>query len=67
MKDRFIHLVLADPTFHIPSSVDIVIGADLFSKILTGDLLIVANNLPSAMNTVIDYVIIGPTDIANQP
>lgn len=36
VKERTHNLVLADPTFDVPSSVDLLIGSDLFPDILRG-------------------------------
>lgn len=63
VTERYKNLVLADPTFHLPSSIDILIGADLFSKIMTGERLVIADNLPAAMNSVFGYIIVGPAPI----
>lgn len=59
IKGKFKNLVLADPTFDVPSSVDMLLGADLFAKIMTGERLIIGNDVPAAMNSVFGYIIIG--------
>ncbi|XP_054272529.1 uncharacterized protein LOC128992813 [Macrosteles quadrilineatus] len=59
VKEYFKHLVLADPTFHLPSKIDVLIGADLFAKVITGERIIINKDLPAAMNSVFGYLIIG--------
>lgn len=61
IKDKFKLLLLADPNLDIPSNTDMLLGADLFSKISTGEKLIVSNDVPAAMNSVFGYIIIGST------
>lgn len=61
IKEKFKNLVLADPTFNLPSPVDLLIGADLFVKIITGERVVFKDNFPSALNSVFGYLIIGAT------
>lgn len=67
VKEKFKNLVLADPTFYLPSCVDMLIGADLFPKIVTGDRLILGDNIPAAINSVFGYLIIGSAPIEKRP
>ncbi|XP_008178701.1 uncharacterized protein LOC103307950 [Acyrthosiphon pisum] len=49
VKDRFANLALADPTFNITSSVDMLLGADLFAQIMDGRKVMVAADLPHSV------------------
>lgn len=60
VKDRFANLALADPTFNITSSVDILLGADLFAQIMDGRKFTVAADLPTAFSSIFGWILIGP-------
>nr|CAD7445455.1 unnamed protein product [Timema bartmani] len=60
-KQKLKIFVLADPTFDIPSPIDILIGADLFANALTGDRHTLGPNLPVAFGSIFGYVIMGTT------
>lgn len=66
-KNKLKHLVLADPTFDLPSSVDMLLGADLFCKIVTEDHVTFGDNMPMAMNSVFGYLIVGPAPLERTP
>ncbi|WP_143442452.1 hypothetical protein, partial [Klebsiella pneumoniae] len=51
--------VLADPTFHKPGPIDLLIGSALFPQVLTNERHTLGFNMPFAMGTVFGYVIIG--------
>lgn len=53
VKEKYKTLELADPNFHVPSAVDMLLGADIYTKIMTGDQLIIHENFPAAMNSVL--------------
>lgn len=59
VKDRFAHLALADPTFHIASPIDVLLGADLFAHILDGRKVTVAADLPTAFSSIFGWILIG--------
>nr|CAD7256754.1 unnamed protein product [Timema shepardi] len=52
IKQKLKNFVLADPTFDIPSPIDILIGADLFANALTGDRHTLGPNLPVAFGSI---------------
>ncbi|KAJ8977829.1 hypothetical protein NQ317_011913 [Molorchus minor] len=56
------NLKLADPTFHISSSVDMLLGADVFSLLLRNGRLSGAPGEPSALNTIFGWVMMGKVD-----
>ncbi|XP_075163060.1 uncharacterized protein LOC142238082 [Haematobia irritans] len=62
IKNHFDHLMLADPHFHKSSSVDIVIGVDIFSRIIREGIFI-RTGLPTAQNTSFGIVIYGTFSI----
>lgn len=63
VKDRTFNLILADPTFYTPAPVDLLIGADLFASTLKGDAIPLGEDMPTALNTVFGYVLIGNTPV----
>ncbi|XP_054260561.1 uncharacterized protein LOC128985170 [Macrosteles quadrilineatus] len=50
---------LADPTFHRPGPVDVLLGGGLFPFIFTGEKQQLGPNLPFVMNTVFGYTLMG--------
>lgn len=50
---------LADPTFHIPRRIDVVIGGSLFPQLLTQEKLSLGKNKPYVLDTHLVYVLIG--------
>lgn len=63
VRARMHNLVLADPSFDTPSPVDMLIGADLFPHTLVGDNVYLGKNLPTALNTIFGYVLIGSAPV----
>lgn len=56
------NLCLADPLFAKPGNIDVLLGADIFSKIiLNGRITSNEDNIPDAINTIFGYVILGKT------
>lgn len=60
VKDRFANLALAYPTFNVASSVDMLLGADLFAQIMDGRKVIVAADLHTAFSSIFGWILIGP-------
>ena len=52
-------LPLADDTFAIPASIDVLIGASLFPHLILPDVVSSKTSAPPAINTVLGYVIMG--------
>lgn len=62
--DRWPHirkLQLADKQFHIPSNVDLLLGADFYSRIIRNGLVRHPNS-PVAQNTTFGWIVFGETD-----
>lgn len=60
IRDRYRHLVFADPQFDHPAPVDMLIGGDLYPSVIQSRADIIhSEGLPSAMNTALGWVIIG--------
>lgn len=51
---------LADPLFHTPSKVDMLIGADLYFDLIAPGLLSLGQNLPTLQNSYLGWIIAGP-------
>ncbi|KAI5636523.1 pao retrotransposon peptidase domain-containing protein [Phthorimaea operculella] len=56
------HLVLADPTFHTPSPVEILIGGEIYEEILLGKKIRGPPGTPAAVSTSLGWLIIGKVD-----
>jgi hypothetical protein len=59
LADKYKHLALADPSFTIPGTIDVLLGADLFAQILNGKRVSVGDAYPAAFGTVFGWTIIG--------
>ncbi|XP_011502127.1 PREDICTED: uncharacterized protein LOC105365607 [Ceratosolen solmsi marchali] len=59
------HLTLADPEYFIPRSIDIVLGADVYGKIIRPDIIKGAPSMPIAQLTIFGWLIIGPANSTN--
>lgn len=51
--------VLADPTFHIKSKIDVLIGGSLFPYLLTGKSYSLGKNMPKIVATSLGHVVMG--------
>ncbi|XP_045778087.1 uncharacterized protein LOC123875994 [Maniola jurtina] len=56
---------LADPEFYNPSSVDLLLGADIFWDLLCTNKIYLGKNSPVLQDTKFGYVISGPTGTTN--
>nr|CAD7610345.1 unnamed protein product [Timema genevievae] len=61
IKRKKTSFVLDDPTFDTPAPIDILLGADLFEKIMTDEQYILGKDLPIAFGTVFGVALMGPT------
>lgn len=59
------NLDLADPTFHTPRTIDILLGADIAPTILTGSRIAGQTLQPTAFGTIFGRVLMGPTSPAS--
>jgi hypothetical protein len=57
-------LILADPEFHKPGEIDILIGAELYSQIMVDGPVIRYEGNPTAWPSIFGYVLIGPVKSA---
>lgn len=51
--------VLADPSFHLSGPVDLLLGGNIFPRILTGKSYSLGNNLPHVIGTCFGFVVMG--------
>lgn len=58
------NLVLADPNFAKPGAIDMLLGADLFSKILLNGHVHGSSGEPDAVNTHLGYVLMSKIEFA---
>nr|CAD7200978.1 unnamed protein product [Timema douglasi] len=61
IKRKMASFVLADPKFDTTAPIDILLGADLFAQIMTGEQYILGKDLPIAFVKVFGVVLMGPT------
>lgn len=57
--------VLADPTFHLPGGIDVLLGGSLFPQLLTHQSHSLGPNLPYAVGTKFGYIIMGTAPCLN--
>jgi hypothetical protein len=58
VKDQYSNFTLADPSFHVSSPIDMLLGADLFSSILDGRKAKINDSLSVAFNSIFGWVLI---------
>nr|XP_037868121.1 uncharacterized protein LOC119628750 [Bombyx mori] len=57
------NLKLADPDFHTPQPVEMLLGADILSHVLLGNTIVGPPGTPIAMNSVFGYLLLGKLDL----
>lgn len=67
VREQVKHLVLGDPNFDTPAPVDLLIGADLFPYTLLGGSIFLGDGMPTALNTIFGYVLIGNAPVQAYP
>ncbi|CAK1583275.1 unnamed protein product [Parnassius mnemosyne] len=55
------NITLADPQFHIPSKIDILLGADIYGDLIREGLIKGPRGMPTAQNTALGWILSGPT------
>jgi Pao retrotransposon peptidase./Putative peptidase (DUF1758)./Integrase core domain./Protein of unknown function (DUF1759). len=60
IPDTFIHLQLADPDFHRPDRIELLLGADIYPQLLSSEPIVKQPNGPVAISTIFGWTIIGP-------
>lgn len=63
IKNKFKHLILADPYFHKKSPVDMILAGDIFPDIFDGNKIKLNPSLPTALNSVFGYVLCGKVEV----
>ncbi|XP_045477885.1 uncharacterized protein LOC123683032 [Harmonia axyridis] len=61
------HIKLADESFHTPGKIDILLGADVFSKIMLTEQIIGKPGQIDAMNTIFGYILMGKFYCKSKP
>lgn len=56
-------ITLADPKFHTPNKIDILLGADVYGQIIRDGLINDSKGLPIAQNTALGWILSGPTPL----
>lgn len=65
VKSSLANFKLADPKFDQRGPIQMLIGADLFMKIIKGSKYCLGENMPYALDTVLGYVIIGKAPVTD--
>lgn len=65
--DHLKNLTLADPNFDKPSTIDILLGAGLFSSVLRSGRVVGKSNEPIALNTAFGWILMGNVDHSVSP
>ncbi|KAJ8910531.1 hypothetical protein NQ315_013494 [Exocentrus adspersus] len=58
------YIQLADPDFHVPNKIDMLLGADIYFKVLKPDLIRLGSDLPVLQNTSLGWVVAGSVPIS---
>lgn len=61
---HLINIILADHTFNSPGSIDVLLGADIFPKILLNVRISGNEGEPYALNTIFGYVLMEKIDVS---
>lgn len=59
--------LLADPSFHMPGPIDLLLGADLFPLLLSTEWYSLGPNLPTMLGTRLGFVVIGQAPCVPAP
>ncbi|XP_022164008.1 uncharacterized protein LOC111029351 [Myzus persicae] len=60
LLNRYSNLALADPAFNVTSSIDLLLGGDVYASIMDGRKVTVDSSLPAAFSSVFGWILIGP-------
>ncbi|XP_052759046.1 uncharacterized protein LOC128202504 [Galleria mellonella] len=60
---EFSNINLADPLFHTPNKIDILLGADVYSQILLDGVIKGPPGVPIAQQTTLGWIISGPVNL----
>ena len=59
IRKYYDRLPLADPQFHNPKDIEMVLGADIYSEIVRGGIVQSAAKIPTAFSTAFGWAIVG--------
>lgn len=65
-KECTLNSVLVDPTFYIRAPLDLLIHAGIFSSTLKGESIPLGEYMPTTLNTVFKYVLVGNTPVDSE-
>lgn len=67
IANKYRNLAMADPLFAVPEEIDVLLGADLFARMLDGKRVSVGDSFPVAFSSVFGWILIGPVPNENGP
>uniref|UniRef100_A0A1B6KZV2 Integrase catalytic domain-containing protein n=1 Tax=Graphocephala atropunctata TaxID=36148 RepID=A0A1B6KZV2_9HEMI len=59
--------VLADPTFHKPGPIDVLLGSSIFPQVMSNECYSLGPNMPYALGTTFGFVIVGTAPCSPLP
>jgi len=60
LLNSYSNLALADPAFNVPSSIDLLLGGDVYASIMDGRKVTVDSSLPAAFSSVFGWILMDP-------
>ncbi|CAI6360469.1 unnamed protein product [Macrosiphum euphorbiae] len=60
LVNKFSHLALADPQFDCTAPVELLLGADVYSRVMDGKRVLLDPSLPAAYGSIFGWIVIGP-------
>lgn len=63
---ELVNITLADPEFHTPNKIDILLGADVYGQIIRDGLIKGPKGIPTAQNTALGWILSGPTHLYDE-
>ncbi|XP_025204443.1 uncharacterized protein LOC112601188 [Melanaphis sacchari] len=67
VRDKCSHLNLADPKFDSPAPVELLLGADVFPRVLRSGREDLGTGFPTALETIFGWILLGPVDSHPSP
>lgn len=74
IKNRYSNLALADPSFHLTSPIDMLLGGDVYGSIMDGRTglgcrrvdrqYITDYPIPTAFSSMFEWILVGPVPVA---
>lgn len=60
LLNHYSNLALADPMFNVSSSIDLLLGGDVYAAVMDGRKVTISSTLPAAFSSIFGWILIGP-------